>query len=161
MASTDFVTEAQIDALAAAIATSVNARKTATGDLASLATTAKSSLVAAINEVFAAAGGTINDSTTSTGTTWSSTKIADAVAAAVTSILGPGVGSAYDTLKELQTALEGDDTDISGLLTAVGNRLRFDAAQTLTSPQKAQALTNLGIVASTSNFAAAYTTAVA
>ena len=160
MASTDLVTEAQIDALAAAIATSVNARKTSIGTLASLATTDKASLVAAINELYSSLGASINDSTTGSGTTWSSTKIADAVSAAVASILGPGIGAAYDTLKELQTALEGDDTDISALVTAVGNRLRFDAAQTLDSGQKAQALANLGIVASTATFATTYTTAV-
>lgn len=163
MAATDFVTEAQIDALAAAIATSVNARKSDAGTLASLATTAKSSLVAAINEVQASAGAggaSIADGSTATTTTWSSTKIVDAIAAAVSGLLG-GAASAYDTLGEIQTLMASDDTETSGILTALGNRLRFDAAQTLTSPQKAQALANLGVVTSASNFATAYNTSVA
>ena len=55
-----------------------------TGDLAALTTTAKTSLVAAINEVSASAASAtgINDATTATTTTWSSSKINTAINAA-------------------------------------------------------------------------------
>lgn len=163
MASTDFVTESQIDSALAAVATAVNARKTAIGTLASLTTSTKTNLVAAINEVFAAvgsAGATINDAGTSGAQVWSSTKVNSEIAAAKASILG-SASSAYDTLQEIQALMVADDTETTGILTALANRLRFDAAQTLTAPQKAQALSNLGIVASTSDFAATFNAAVA
>lgn len=163
MASTDFITEAQLDALAAAIAARINTRRSEQGSLGDLTTTATGSIVAAINELDAAlgsAGATISDGTTGTGTVWSSQKVADYVAAAVTSILG-GASAAYDTLGELQALMAADDTETSGIMTALGNRLRFDAAQTLDSTQKAQGKANLGIVASTTDFAAAFNTATA
>lgn len=54
-----------------------------------------------------------------------------------------------DTLNELATAL-GDDPNFATTMTnALAARLRFDAAQTLTSGQKAQAIANLGIVLGT------------
>lgn len=58
------------------------------------------------------------------------------------SILG-GVDGALDTLQEVKTALEADDTVINGLLSAVGLRVRVDAAQTFTAPQQAQARANI------------------
>lgn len=170
MAATDFVTEQGLDALSAAIATIVNTLKGRIGSLASLTTTDKTSLVLALNEVKAiadsAAGGgvSINDAATNTTQTWSSNKINDVVADAVSSILG-GATSAYDTLQELKGLLDAsdsaDDSALAALTTAVGNRLRFDAAQSLDSTQKAQALSNLGIVASSADFAGDFNAAVA
>lgn len=49
------------------------------------------------------------------------------------------------TAAQLRTALALTTGDVSGLDTALGNRLRFDAAQTLTAAQIIQALTNLGV----------------
>ena len=162
MAASDFVTEGLLDALSAAIAGRHNTLKGNVGDKTALATTVKTSLVAAINELHAAVASAtgINDGATGTGSTWSSQKIADTVAAAVTSILG-SASAAYDTLGEVQALMAADDTETTGILTALGNRLRFDAAQTLTAPQKAQALANLGIVVSTANFASAFNAATA
>ena len=55
--------------------------------------------------------------------------------------------TALDTLNELAAAL-GDDANFSTTITtALGNRLRFDASQSLTSGEVTQALTNLGITA--------------
>jgi len=120
-----------------------------------LLTTAKGNLVAAINELktevdsLAASGGaTINDgSVASTTQTYSITKIlaeiADARAAVKAEILG-GAGAAFDTLKELEDALAGSAGELTALTTALGNRLRFDAAQALTAPQKVQANANMG-----------------
>lgn len=140
----------RITDLATRIATECKALRTLlngnTADLTALTTTAKGNLVAALNEVravaVAAGGGAINDAATATGTTWSSQKVNDHVAAQVTAILG-GASAAYDTLVEIQSALQADDTDITALLTAVGNRVRFDAVQTLTGPQQLQARANI------------------
>lgn len=54
--------------------------------------------------------------------------------------------AALNTLKELADALGDDPNYATTIATALANRLRFDAAQTLTSPQMAQAIANLGIV---------------
>lgn len=52
-----------------------------------------------------------------------------------------------DTLKELADAI-GDDPNFAATMTAaLGNRLRFDAAQSLTTGQKAQAIANLALAA--------------
>ena len=52
--------------------------------------------------------------------------------------------TALDTLKELADAL-GDDANFATTVNvALGNRLRFDAAQTLTAGQQTQGQTNLG-----------------
>lgn len=155
--------QTRIEALATAIGTDVKTILANQGSLAALSTTAKSSLVAAINEVKASIGSgggvSINDSsTTSTTETWSASKSTAAIAAAVSGLLG-GASSAFDTLKELQDAIASDETSISGLLTAVGNRIRFDASQTLTSGQITTACTNLGVGEPETNFVATYTTA--
>lgn len=145
-------------------------------DLSGLNTTAKTNFVAAINELqaeinaLAAGSGAIDDGTTGTSTTWSSQKVTDEVAAAVASILG-GAGAAYDTLQEIKALLDSsdaaDDSALAALTTAVGNRLRFDATQTLTSGERAQANANLGSVSvaefgsRTTNYVALIETALA
>lgn len=163
MATSDLVTEAQVDALSAAVATAVNARKAAIGTLASLTTTDKSSLVAAVNEVKASVGGagaSINDTTPSLTTVYSSTKTDAQIAAATAALVASAPGT-LNTLDELAAAL-GDDANFAATTTtALGNRVRYDAAQTLTGPQQAQALANLGVARSATDFAAAFTAAVA
>ena len=134
------------------------------GTMASLNTTEKGSLVAAINEVLAAvgSGGTseIDDgaATSSTTKTYSASKLVALIATAKSEILG-GASGAYDTLLEIQNAIGTDGTAISGLLTAVGKRVAVDAAQTFTTPEKLQACQNLGIGDPAHNFTADYTTA--
>lgn len=160
----------QIVSLAQAIGADVKALKSADGSLSSLSTTAKSSLVAAINELYTMTGGggggaTINDaSTSSTTQTWSASKstaaIAEAIAALQSSLIN-GAGAALDTFKELQDALGNDANFATTMATALGNRLRYDAAQTLTAPQQLQALTNLGVGDPTHNFVTDYNTAKA
>lgn len=110
----------------------------------------------------AAAGGgvTINDAATNTTQTWSSQKSTDYVAAQIAAVIN-SAPAALDTLDELAAALGDDANFASTVTTALANRLRFDAAQTLTSPQKAQALANLGVVTSTVDFAANFNTAIA
>ena len=128
------------------IRTLVNGNAT---DLSALTTTQKASLVAAINELKSAidnAGSsiTISDSTTTTTQVWSSSKVSSAIAQAKSDLVN-GAGAALDTLSELAAALGNDASFASTVTTALGYRLRFDAAQTLTAGQKTQACTNLGI----------------
>lgn len=146
--------EARLIALAQAVGADIKTARTARGDLATLSTTAKTSLVAAINEVFAAigaAGAAINDSATNGATTvtWSADKIFDSIEAAKTAVkneLVNGSAAALDTLNELAAALGNDPSFATTIATEIANRVRFDAAQTLTAPQKVQALANIGAV---------------
>ena len=118
-------------------------------DLSSLTTTQKTSLVAAINELKTAIDNsgpsiTISDSTSSTTEVWSSSKVSAAITQAKSDLVN-GAGAALDTLSELAAALSNDASFASTVTTALGYRLRFDAAQTLTAGQKTQACANLGI----------------
>jgi hypothetical protein len=155
--------EQRVLSLAQAIAGDIKQLRIERGTLSGLSTTEKGNLVAAINEIYAlanAGGSEINDAaaTNSTIATYSASKITTLIANAVTSILG-GASAAYDTLVEIQGLLQGDASSISGLLTAVGNRVAFDAAQSLSDSQKLQACNNIGVGNYDRNFVADYTTA--
>jgi len=134
-------------------------------DLSALTTTAKTNLVAAINELDAAldaigggGGVDIDDaSTTSTTDTWSVAKIVSAVAAAKNEILG-GAGAAWDTLSEIQAILSDDVNVVSAINTSLANRVRFDASQTLTAPQQLQACNNIGVGNPETNFVTVFET---
>lgn len=136
--------------LATAVGTKLKELHTKIGPLTSLPTTDKASIVASLIEIKAdldelalAAGATINDASASSLTqTWSITKIAVEIQAAKDAILG-GAGTAFDTLKELADALGNDANLSSTLLTDIGKRVRFDAAQTLTTGEKLQARENI------------------
>lgn len=165
----------QIVALAQAIGGDIKTLNQNQGTLSSLTTTAKTSLVAAINELVTmvgSAGASINDSAGNGNTTetWSADKIYDSIEAAklaVKSDLVNGAGAALDTLSELAAAIGNDANFATTIATGLSNRVRFDAAQTLTAPQKTQALSNIGAVSTddigntAQNFAADYATAKA
>ena len=145
--------EQRLILLAQAIGADVKSIRAAAGTLSSLNTTDKASLVAAINELQAlaagSAGATINDAAGdgATTVTWSANKIFDtieAAKAAVKSDLTNGAGAALDTLAELAAALGNDPNFAATIATQIANRVRFDAAQTLTQPQMAQARANIG-----------------
>ncbi len=160
--------ETQIVSLAQAIGADIKTLKSSDGNLSSLSTTAKSSLVEAINELYGLVGSggvTINDgSTTSTTQTWSASKSQTAINSAITTLqnsLVNGAGAALDTFKELQDALGNDPSFATTVATALANRVRFDAAQSLTSAQQLQALTNLNVGDPTRNFVTDYTNAKA
>jgi hypothetical protein len=119
-------------------------------DLSSLTTTAKSNLVAAINEVKGVAdaasgsgGAEINDATTSGSTVWSSSKTSTEIAGAVAAVVNSAPG-ALDTLDELAAALGDDANFATTVTTALGNRVRVDAAQGLNTTQQGVARTNIG-----------------
>lgn len=72
------------------------------------------------------------------------TDITNAIAALV-----GGAGAAYDTLVEIEALLQSNDGSLAALTTAVNNRVRYDAAQSLDNTQKTQARTNIGAYGST------------
>ena len=147
--------ETRIVALAQAMGTDVKALTTAQGSLSALNTTTKTSLVAAINELLTligSAGAAIDDDAGAgnTGVTWSAAKILasiDAAKAAVKDELVDGAGAALDTLNELAAALGNDPSFATTIAGEIANRVRFDAAQVLTTQQQTQARENIGAAA--------------
>lgn len=127
------------------LCTGIKVERAKIGDLASLSTTNKANLVAALNELQAAisgAGATINDTSASTSAVYSSQKVTDLIAASVSGILG-GAPTALDTLNELAAALGDDANYAASITTALGNKVDFAVAQALTTGQKAQAQQNI------------------
>ena len=115
----------RITALINSIATDIKDVYAKIGNLNTLQTTTKSSLVGAINEIKASGGLQINDSTPSASTTFSGTAIDSKIATAKTEVKNEILGSAsaaYDTLQEIQAQMEADDTAAASLATAVGQR---------------------------------------
>lgn len=133
------------------IAQEINALRAERGALTALTTTDKTSIVAAINEVQAALGATnstalIDDASTSaTDKTLSVAEIGARLQTAIDNLLD-GAPTALDTLNELAAAITANDGDIAGILTSIGNRVRFDAVQSLTTAQKTQARSNIDAV---------------
>ena len=145
--------EQRLIALAQVIGADIKALNLAQGSLSTLATTAKASLVAAINELYglvgAGGGAAIDDAAGdgATAVTWSADKIHDTIEAAKLAVkneLTDGAGAALDTLAELAAALNDDPNFAATIAAEIANRVRYDAAQTLTAPQQAQARANIG-----------------
>ena len=147
--------EQRLILLAQAIGADIKALKIDQGALTDLDTTTKASLVAAINELkglvdgLSGGGAVINDAAGDgdTTVTWSADRIFDAIAdarAALKNELTNGAGAALDTLAELADALNNDPNFAATIATEIANRVRYDAVQTLTEPEKAQARVNIG-----------------
>lgn len=143
--------EQRIIALAQAIGVDIKTLYGAIGLLTALNTTDKSSLVAAINEVKAVA-----DSATQGGIT--QTEL-DAAIQQAKDDLTNGASTALDTFAELEAALGNDPSFATTVATGLANRVRFDAAQTLTVAQKLQACQNIGVGDPDHDFVADYNTA--
>ncbi len=119
------------------------------GNLAALTTTAKSNLVVALNELHAAIAGSsgIDDGTTSSSSTWSSTKITASIQAAIDALVASAPGL-LNTLDELAAALGDDPNFAATTATALGNRLRVDVNnQGLDGTRQANGRTNIGAAA--------------
>lgn len=164
--------ETKIISLAQAIGADIKTARTERGTLSSLSTTAKSNLVAAINELhtavqsISAGAAGINDSAGDGNTTetWSANKIYDTIEAAKAAVINSvtnGAGTALDTLAELAAALGNDPNFAATIATGLSNRVRFDAAQTLDSTQKSQACANIGVGNPEHDFVGDYNTAKA
>ena len=141
--------QTQVTNLATRVGTECKAIRAAMGDKTALTTTTKASLVEAINELVStiASATSILDSATSGDTThtWSADKIITEINAAKTAIIN-GAPAAYDTLIEISNKLASDDTATGAMLTSIGNKVAYDQSQTLTAPQKAQAIANIGAI---------------
>lgn len=161
--------DSNIIALATAIGADIKLLHGKIGDLTSLPTTAKGNLVAAIIELhgmLGSGGVEIDDGAGNgdTGVTWSADKIFDSIELAKQAVkdsILDGAGAALDTLKELADALNNDPNFSTTIATQISNRVRYDAAQTLTTAQRLQACQNIGIGDPEANFVAAYNTAKA
>ena len=175
--------EARLISLATAVGDDIKTARLARGDLTALSTTAKTSLVAAINEVLgianaASGGGTsINDTAGdgATTVTWSANKIHDELVLAIATLrteLTSGAGTALDTFAELAAAINNDASFAATIATSLTNRVRVDEAQTFTGPQQTQGRDNIGAASASSvtaitaalgdtdaNLVAVYTTA--
>ena len=138
----------RIESLVIRVAQEFNDVRAKAGNLANLTTTDKSNRVAAINELTAAvvSSAVIDDAHVAATTTYSSNKIVSLLDALKTEILG-GAAAAYDTLVEIQQLLQNGTSGLDALLAAVNNRVRFDAAQSLTVAEQLQARSNIGAVA--------------
>lgn len=124
-----------------------------------MTTTAKGSLVSAIDELVSsiaalktelASKTEIDDSKSTKTNAWSAVKIADEISTASTNLkadLLGGAGEAYDTLKELADLISTNKTAIEALQTIAAGHVKFDAAQSLTDTQKTQARSNIGAAA--------------
>ena len=134
----------------------VLAIREAQGQRAALATTDKDSLVDAINEVVTnltnlravVEGKTeINDSAITGTNVWSALKtsnsISEGLASLKSELLG-GAGADYDTLMEVVNLINQNKGAIEALETVAAGHVRFNAAQSLTATEKAQARSNIG-----------------
>lgn len=140
--------EIKLSELAAALGTDIKAILANIGTLSALSTGAKTSLVAAINEIKQAQANAsgIDDVTASSTTTYSSNRINQLINAAISGILN-AAPSALDTLNELAAALGNDENFAANVLVQLDNRVSI-SAQSFTEPQQAQARSNIGAASS-------------
>lgn len=166
----------QINNLAQSIGLDIKDIGIKIGNLNALTTTDKSTLVNALNEVLGKVTNLINDAAIAgvTTQTWSADKIIAYIGQVKSDIMGGIAPTALDSIFELAAQLENDATQLNNILTALGNRVRVDAAQTFDSTQQAQARNNIGAASqadlntlannvgdTATDFVAAYTTAKA
>lgn len=135
--------QTRLSDLITAIGTDYKTIKGWVGDLTSLTTTEKGSLVGAINEVFGATGSAPDASETVKGLVELATLVevgtgTDTVRAVTPAgvrqertalkdeILGSGVPEALDTLKELADALSDEDDAVAALTTVVSGKQPLD-----------------------------------
>ena len=101
------------------------------GDLGTLTTTQRASLVGALNELKTGvdAAVKIDDAKTQAGTTWSSTKINSAINAAISALVS-GAPEALDTIKEVADAINTNKNAITALQQIAAGHVKFDDAKT-------------------------------
>jgi hypothetical protein len=134
----------QLTALATAVGALIaqvqNDGRGRVGDLTTLTTVQKGSLVAALNELKAALDSysQIDDAVTGTNSGWSSQKVRNEITTAINSLLS-GVGEDQNTLLELANSIAALAQADTGLVSAA-------AAQNFTAAQQAVARSNIGAV---------------
>jgi hypothetical protein len=87
---------------------------------------------------------TLNDAATNSTQTWSSNKINSSINSAVAAVVASSP-AALDTLNELAAALGNDYNFATTITTALGKRVRVDAAQTFTAGEQSQGQLNLNL----------------
>ena len=151
--------ETGIIALAEAVGADVKALTLKTGNLNQLSTFKKNNLVAAINELLTDALAIDDDAGLGdTDVVWSADKTVTAIQAAVEALVDDAP-EALDTLNKLAEALGNDENLAKTMIAQINNRVRFDAAQTLTAKQQLTACTNIGVGNPANDFVADYTAA--
>lgn len=116
------------------------------GQLSTLNTSAKSSLVSALNEIYSLISTAISiDDNASTGSnkTYSIDKIKSSIQSLKDDLLGGVPTTAFDTLKEIADYIGTDQTATSGLVVAIAKRVAVDSVQTFTANEKTQARENI------------------
>jgi hypothetical protein len=132
-------------------------------NLTALTTIDKSNLVAALNELkslittLTGSAVAINDTTTSTTSTFSSSKITANISAAIAAVID-SAPAAFDTLKEIATYIASDQNVTTTLITGLSKRVAVDSAQTFTAAEKTQGRANIG-AASVADTTAAFSAA--
>ena len=138
----------QIATLATTVGTDIKDILKNVGDLKQLTTSQKASLVAALNELKASINtitgklNIIDDMTTTTSKTWSSTKINQSIETAVNGLIN-GAPETLDTLKELADAMTANKDAISALQSIATGFVKYDSAQSLNISQQKQARDNI------------------
>ena len=134
----------------------VLAIREAQGQRTALATTDKDSLVDAINEVVTSLANLravvegkteINDSAITGTNVWSALKTSNSISEGLASLKSELLGGAsadYDTLMEVVNLINQNKGAIEALETVAAGHVRFNAAQSLTATEKAQARSNIG-----------------
>jgi len=143
--------QTQLSLLTVAIGTDIKSLYGKAGNLSLLTTAEKNSLVGAINELL---------TTIQTSCNNAAGDFATAINNLRSEILG-GASSAMDTLKEIEDYLNLHPDQSAAILTALGNRVRYDAVQNLNTAQMTQACNNIGIGDPTYDYVADYVAAKA
>jgi hypothetical protein len=123
-----------------------------------LTTTEKTTLVGALNELKSGL-------TAVTSTAIDAATVQGMIDTGITSLVN-GAPDALNTLNEIAAALASDQTALDGILLALAKRVRVDAVQNFTAPEKAQGRSNIGAADAadvgdvvTADFVATYNTA--
>ena len=134
--------EETLVAFATKTAQEINKVRAERGALAVLSTQHKASIVGAINEletkIVAASSGAVSSSVVDN-------KIQTAIAGLKTEIMGDNVPAALDTLKEIATAIQNDQTATAAMAIAIADRVKLDSVQQLTKQQKQNVETTLNL----------------
>ena len=141
-----------------AVAASVASAVAKQGDLTTLTTTEKTTLVGALNELKTGL-------TAVTSTAIDAATVQGMIDTGITALVN-GAPDALNTLNEIAAALAEDQTALDGILSALAKRVRVDAVQNFTDVEKTQGRDNIGAAASadvgvvsTADFVATYNAA--
>lgn len=128
-----------IDLFAGTVGADVNALRDADavleanqGDLATLSTTHKATLVGALNELKTASDNVITE-----------TDVSTLISTAIDGLINGAPGT-YDTLKEIADYIASDQTAAAAIAADLAKRVRVDAPQSFSEVEKTQGRDNIG-----------------